>query len=45
MAIFVLIGLWAYWGRNRARFDEAARMPLDDDKPLSPAIKQENNNV
>lgn len=28
---FVVIGLWAWSARNRAGFDEAARLPLLDD--------------
>jgi cbb3-type cytochrome oxidase subunit 3 len=27
---FLAIAAWAYWPRNRTRFDEAARLPLDD---------------
>jgi len=35
---FVVIGLWAWSARNRARFDEAARLPfLDDDMAAQPA--------
>ena len=30
LACFVGIVVWAYAPRNRARFDEAARLPLDD---------------
>lgn len=31
---FVVIGLWAWSARNRAGFEEAARLPLlDDDTP------------
>ena len=28
--LFVGIVLWAWSGRNRDRFEEAARLPLDD---------------
>jgi cytochrome c oxidase cbb3-type subunit 4 len=31
-ACFVGIALWAYSGRNKARFDEAANLPFDDDE-------------
>lgn len=31
-ASFVGIALWAYSGRNKARFDEAANLPFDDDE-------------
>lgn len=30
-ASFVGIAFWAYSGARRQRFDEAARLPLDDD--------------
>jgi cytochrome c oxidase cbb3-type subunit 4 len=28
---FLGIAVWAYSGKRKARFDEAARLPLDDD--------------
>lgn len=30
-AVFVGIVLWAWSGANRSRFEEAARVPFDDD--------------
>lgn len=30
-ATFLGIGGWAYWRGNRARFDEAARIPFEQD--------------
>ena len=30
-ASFVGVAVWAYAGAQRARFDAAARLPLDDD--------------
>lgn len=37
-ACFVGIALWAYSGRNKARFDEAANLPFEDDElPASSA--------
>ena len=33
LAAFVGIAAWAWSSRQRARFDEAARLPLDDDVP------------
>jgi cytochrome c oxidase cbb3-type subunit IV len=30
-ATFIGIWVWAYSGRNRARFDEAAQIPFDQD--------------
>jgi len=35
-AAFVGIVLWAYSGKRKARFDEAARLALDDDTPVQP---------
>ena len=31
MVIFVGIVIWAYSGKRKERFDEAARLPLEDD--------------
>lgn len=30
-AVFIAIVLWAYSGRRKAAFEEAARLPLDED--------------
>lgn len=30
-ALFIGISVWAWWPRNRAGFEEAARLPFDDD--------------
>jgi cytochrome c oxidase cbb3-type subunit 4 len=30
-AMFLAIAGWAYWRGNRARFDEAARIPFEQD--------------
>lgn len=35
MTLFAGIVWWAYSDRRSAAFDEAARIPLDDDLPLS----------
>ena len=32
-AAFIGIVLWAYSGKRKQRFDEAARLALDDDAP------------
>lgn len=32
--IFIGIVLWAFSGRRKKDFDEAARLPLDDDMPV-----------
>lgn len=31
-ALFVAIVAWVYWPKNRKRFQDAARIPLEDDK-------------
>jgi cytochrome c oxidase cbb3-type subunit 4 len=31
VALFFAVALYAFWPRNRSRFDEAARMPLSED--------------
>lgn len=36
-ATFVGIVLWAYSGRRRAAFEEAANLPFNEDEALSPS--------
>jgi len=31
IALFLGVGLYAFWPRNRSRFDAAAHMPLSED--------------
>jgi cytochrome c oxidase cbb3-type subunit 4 len=31
--LFAAVCLYAFWPRNKAKFDRAARMPLDEDQP------------
>ena len=33
MLIFLGIGAWAFWPRNRKRFERDAEIPLRDDRP------------
>ena len=33
--VFIGIVIWAFSSKRKADFDKAARMALDDDKPLS----------
>jgi len=33
LVVFIGIVAWAYSGKRRARFDEAARLPFDDGTP------------
>jgi cytochrome c oxidase cbb3-type subunit IV len=37
MGVFLAIAIWAYWPRNKQRFEAHARIPLDDDAP-SPGV-------
>jgi cytochrome c oxidase cbb3-type subunit 4 len=34
LLLFIGIAVWAWSARNRERFAEAARLPLEDDAPL-----------
>jgi cytochrome c oxidase cbb3-type subunit 4 len=34
-ALFIGIAVWAYSGSNKATFDQAARIPLDDDDSIT----------
>ena len=38
--LFVGIWLWAWSARHKARFDEAARIPLEDELPRGPGAMQ-----
>jgi len=40
IGIFLLAAAYALWPRNKAKFDRAARIPLDDDRP-GPAPRRE----
>jgi len=33
LVTFIGIVLWAYSGKRKSAFDEAARLPFDDDEP------------
>jgi len=33
VAVFAVIVAYAIWPKNKKNFDEAARIPLEDDKP------------
>ncbi len=35
MVVFVGIVIWAYSGKRRQRFEEAAQIPFSDDEPAS----------
>jgi cytochrome c oxidase cbb3-type subunit 4 len=42
--IFVGIVIWAYSSRQKDRFDEAAKLPLDDDGEIDSRVDRENSN-
>jgi cytochrome c oxidase cbb3-type subunit 4 len=41
--VFVGIVVWAWSGKRKQAFDEAARIPLDEDQPASTRPSQENH--
>lgn len=41
LGIFLLAAGYALWPRNKAKFDRAARIPLDDDDRPGPAVRRE----
>lgn len=43
LVLFVAGWFWAWSPRRKASFDAAARLPLDDDAPASPAASQTNS--
>jgi cytochrome c oxidase cbb3-type subunit IV len=42
--IFVGIVIWAYSARQKDRFDEAANLPLNDDRETNSRVDRENSN-
>lgn len=44
LLIFLGIVVWAYSGKRKKGFDEAARLPLDDDKPVERRSTGEKDN-
>jgi cytochrome c oxidase cbb3-type subunit 4 len=46
LVTFIGIVLWAYSGKRKSAFDEAARLPFDDEPPAdsnSPSLPKENS--
>ncbi|HWU83821.1 MAG TPA: cbb3-type cytochrome c oxidase subunit 3 [Rhodocyclaceae bacterium] len=41
--LFIAIVCWAWSGRRKDEFEAAARLPLDDDKPLPPSAQRQRN--
>ena len=40
-AIFIGVVIWAWGNGRKAEFDKAARMAMDDDKPINKEKNQE----
>tara|TARA_R110002072_G_scaffold44289_12_gene124029 strand:- start:2332 stop:2526 length:195 start_codon:yes stop_codon:yes gene_type:complete len=47
VGIFAVVLIYALWPRNQAKFDHAARMPLegDDDAPSDTDLPKDQNHV
>jgi cytochrome c oxidase cbb3-type subunit 4 len=44
MGAFIVLVVWLMSSRNKHRFDDAARLPLDDDAPnTKPTIPSDTN--
>jgi cytochrome c oxidase cbb3-type subunit 4 len=43
MVAFIGIVLWAWSGKRKQRFDEAANIPFDEDEQLQPDSKTKEN--
>lgn len=38
IAVFTAVAAYAYWPSNRAKFERAARLPLDTDREAATAV-------
>ncbi len=45
MLAFIAVCLWAYSGRNKERFEEAARLPFADDLPAQDTPPQTSSEL
>ena len=46
LVVFVGIVIWAWSGKRKQRFDEAAQIPFNEDKPVPEAkISKENSHA
>jgi len=45
MIIFLSVVIWAYSSKRKAEFDEAARLPLDDDDSVATTVKEQQHHV
>ncbi|KHD06826.1 Cbb3-type cytochrome oxidase component [Candidatus Thiomargarita nelsonii] len=43
MVIFLSVVVWAYSRKRKAEFDEAARLPLDDDDSVEATVKEKHH--
>jgi cytochrome c oxidase cbb3-type subunit 4 len=43
LIIFIGIVAWAYSSRRKSRFDEAARLPLEDNDAPTSSSREKNN--
>ncbi len=44
MVVFIGIVVWAYSSRKKADFEQAGRMAMDDDKPVSDSMNNAATN-
>lgn len=45
MIIFLSVVIWAYSSKRKTEFDEAARLPLDDDDSVATTVKEQQHHV
>ena len=45
LVIFIGIVIWAWSGKRKQRFEEAANIPFDDDEEMTPADKYSKENT
>jgi cytochrome c oxidase cbb3-type subunit 4 len=45
MIIFLSVVIWAYSSKRKAEFEEAARLPLDDDDSVATTVKEQQHHV
>ncbi|NJO14315.1 MAG: cbb3-type cytochrome c oxidase subunit 3 [Thioploca sp.] len=43
MVVFLSIVVWAYSSKRQVKFDEAARLPLDDDDSVETLAKEKHH--
>lgn len=43
MVVFLSIVVWAYSSKRQVKFDEAARLPLDDDDSIETMAKEKRH--